>query len=83
MPKFSTTPCKTIARKGTTVVAESKEEHRITRNVSHFKWIPDVNEMEYSSEDECDKEPELVYDYRSSNRKNGHMFHMDFLINIW
>ena len=68
MPKFKTTPYKVIARKGTTVVAENKEEHQITRNVSHFKRIPDMNEMEYSSEDECDKELEQVCDYRRSNR---------------
>ena len=68
MPKFKTTPYKVIPRKGTTVVAENKEEHWITRNVSHFKRIPDMNEMEYSSEDECDKELEQVCDYRRSNR---------------
>ena len=67
MPKFKTTPYKVIARKGTTVVAENKE-HRITRNVSHFKQIPDVNEMDYSSEDECDNELEQACDYRRSNR---------------
>ena len=68
MLKFDTTPYKVISRKSTTVVAENKEQHRITRNFSHFKRIPDVNEMEYSSEDECDKELEQVCDYRRSNR---------------
>jgi len=68
MPKFKTTPYKVTARKGTTVVAENKEQHRITRNVSHFKQIPDVNEMDYSSEDECDNELEQACDYRRSNR---------------
>ena len=68
MPKFITTPYKVLARKGTTVVAESKEQHRITRNSSHFKRIPGMNEMDCSSEGECNKEPELVCGYRRSNR---------------
>ena len=68
MPKFNTTPYKVIARKGTTVVAENKERHRITRNVSHFKQIPDVNEMDYSSEEERNNEPEPACEYRRSNR---------------
>ena len=68
MPKFITTPYKVIARKGTTVVAENKEQHRITRNASHFKRISGMNEMDCSSEDECNKEPELVCGYRRSNR---------------
>ena len=50
-------------------MAEGKGQHRITRNVSHFKRIPNVNEMEFSSDDdECDKEPERECDYRRSNR---------------
>ena len=69
VPKFNSTPYKVVAREGTKVVAESKEQRHITRNVSHFKRIPDVNEMEYSSDDdECDKEPELECDNRRSNR---------------
>ena len=69
MPKFNTTPYKVIARKGMKVVAESKKQHRITRNVSHFKRIPNVNEIGYSSDDDkCDKEPERECDYRRSNR---------------
>eukprot|EP00795_Rhopilema_esculentum_P005362 gene5362-540_t len=68
MPKFNTTPYKVIARKGTTVVAENKERHRITRNVSHFKQIPDINEMDYSSEEERNNEPEPACEYRRSNR---------------
>eukprot|EP00795_Rhopilema_esculentum_P017825 gene17825-9513_t len=68
MPKFNTTPYKVIARKGSTVVAENKERHRITRNVSHFKQIPDVNEMDYSSEEERNNEPEPACEYRRSNR---------------
>ena len=80
MPKLNATPYKVIARKGMTVVAESKGEHRITRNVSHFKQIQDVNKMDYSSGDECDKEPEGERNYRRSNRtrrapvRYGHRF---------
>ena len=66
MPKFNTTPYKVIARKGTTVVGESKEQHYITRNVSHFKQIPDVNEMDHSNGEECGEEPEIKHDYRRS-----------------
>ena len=55
MSKFNATPEKVIARKGMAVVAENKEQHRITRNASHFKCIPDLNEMHYSSEGERDK----------------------------
>ena len=87
MPKFNTTPYKVIARKGTT--AENKERHRITRNVSHFKQIPAVDEMDYSSEEERKNEPEAACEYRRSNRiKQNKEVHqcdmdMDFLINIW
>ena len=68
IPKFKATPYQVVARKSTTVVAENKEKHRITRNVSHFTRISDVNEMDYRSEGECNKELEQVCEYRRSNR---------------
>eukprot|EP00794_Sanderia_malayensis_P014704 gene14704-biopygen11798 len=76
MTRFSKTPYHVVERKGTTVIAENNENHRITRNVSHFKKIPDVVGLE-SSEDEHDaeqnvalqKRPEQVENYRRRSQR--------------
>ena len=52
MPRLKKSPYKVAERNGTTVIAENKDKHRITRNVSHFKRIPDQTEPESSSDDE-------------------------------
>eukprot|EP00794_Sanderia_malayensis_P011704 gene11704-12922_t len=74
--RYCKTPYHVVERKGTRVIAENNENHRITRNVSHFKKIPDVVGLE-SSEDEHDaeqnvelqKRPEQVGNYRRRSQR--------------
>eukprot|EP00794_Sanderia_malayensis_P019334 gene19334-biopygen16221 len=71
MTRFSKTPYHVVERKGTRVIAENNENHRITRNVSHFKKIPDVVGLE-SSEDEHDAEQNVELQKRPEQVENYH-----------
>ena len=56
--RFNKTPYVVVYRKGTQVVAENNQKHRVRRNVSHFKKFE--NTVDRSEETESELEDELV-----------------------
>ena len=56
--RFNKTPYVVIQRKGTQVIAENNQKHRVKRNVSHFKKFE--NTVDRSEETESELEDELV-----------------------
>ena len=56
--RFNKTPYVVIQCKGTQVIAENDQKHRVKRNVSHFKKFE--NTVDRSEETESELEDELV-----------------------
>ena len=72
--RFNKTPYVVIYRKGTQVIAENNQKHRVKRNVSHFKKFDKRNEGLEQEESELEDEVvendnELEYE---ENNENGH-----------
>ena len=74
--RFNKTPYMVVDRRGTQVIAENNQKHRVTRNISHFKRIHDAvvhsEESESESEDEilrgdCNREQGNNRDFRHEN----------------
>ena len=50
--RFNKTPYVVTHRHGSQITARNKDDHCITRNVSHFKKIPNILETETDDDDD-------------------------------